>query len=201
MRWILAVVVLAVSGGFLYYEYRQMNAPVAQTPAAPPAVSLKDAPSPFLSLQEVENVRRSLKDGDSGIRWAAVELLYTIKDSESIAVLEKTVTDDPDPEMRMKAVALLNQGGSSRQVPGLIKALSDIEMPVRIAALRSLGEIADPAAAPYVSALLKDPENEVRSEALKTLGRFEDRRLQEFQRLTEDLRRHYEAAVRKSRGG
>jgi HEAT repeat protein len=143
-------------------------------------------------------VRLSTQDPDSNVRWAAIELLFTIKDPESLKILEKTVADDPDSELRVKAVRLLNAGGTSKQVPGLIKALDDIDMDVRLAALKALGDIGDPAAAPKVASLLKDPENDVKTEALRTLGRFQDKRRQQLQDLTDQLRRQYEAAVKKS---
>ncbi|MBI3551414.1 MAG: HEAT repeat domain-containing protein [Elusimicrobia bacterium] len=195
MRWIIAVIVVAVSSFFLYNEYQSMN---AATPAPPPPLAAPLEMAPFLSFDEIKSIRRSTKDGDPGVRWAAVELLYSIRDPESLSILERIIAEDPEQELRIKAVQLLDKGGGSRQLPGLIKALSDVDNDVRLAALKALGDIGDPAATPWVSPLLKDPEAEVKTEALHTLGRFQDKRKAEFAALTDQLRRQYEAAVRKS---
>jgi len=197
MRWIFALVIIAASSIYLYFQYFALTAP-PPPPPSPPALVQKGEPAPFLSASELKSVRLSTEDGDSGVRWSAIELLFTIKDPESLRILEKAVSEDPDPEVRMKAVHLLNMGGTSRQVPGLIKALNDLDKDVRIAALKALADIADPAAAPWVAALLKDPESEVKTEALHTLGKFQDKRQKDFELMTDQLRLQYEAAVKKS---
>lgn len=198
MRWIPAVVVLIASSAFLYQQYRAMNAP-APAPTAPAAPVQPEEPLPFLTEAQLKAVRASTKDPDSAVRWSATELLYTLKDPASADILEKVIAGDADAEVRMKAVKLLESGGSSKQLPGLIKALDDADTDVRLASLKAIGAIADPAAAPRVAALLKDPDSDIRSEALRTLGKFQEKRMKDFQDLTDELRRQYEAAVKKAR--
>ena len=198
MRWIPAVVVLIASSAFLYRQYLAMNAP-APAAAAPAAPTQSVEPRPFLTEAQLSSVRASTKDPDSAVRWSAAELLYTLKDPASADILEKVIAGDGDAEVRMKAVKLLESGGSSKQLPGLLKALDDADTDVRLASLKAIGSIADPAAAPRVAALLKDPDSDIRSEALRTLGKFQEKRMKDFQDLTDELRRQYEAAVKKSR--
>jgi HEAT repeat protein len=191
----MAIVILSFTSAFLYDKYRTMNAP---PPAPPPPVMTHDMPQPLFTEAEVRSIRHSTKDGDAGVRWAAMQLLFTIKDPESTEILSRTVADDPDPEVRMNAIRLLGGSGDSRQLPGLIKGLTDTEQDVRLSSLKALGDIGDPAAAPYVAALLKDPDAEVKTAALHTLGRFQDKRTAEFRAMADQLRRQYENAVKKS---
>jgi HEAT repeat protein len=197
MRWFFALLIVAGSSFYLYQQYNLMKHPPAPPPS-PPAMTALPEPQPFLADKELKSVMKSTTDGDPGVRWAAIELLYTVKAPESLSIVERTIADDPDPEIRIKAVQLLNRNGGSRQVPGLVKGLNDIDKDVRIAALKALGTVGDPAAAPAVAALLKDPESDVKTEALHTLGLFQEKRVKDFHELTEQLRHQYEAAVKKS---
>ena len=198
MRWIPAVLVLVASSAFLYRQYLAMNAPEAPAAAAIAPVTPVE-PIPFLTDAQLKTLRASTKDPDSGVRWSAAQLLYTLKDPASTDILERVIAEDGDAEVRLKAVKLLESGGSSKQLPGLLRALDDAETEVRLASLKAIGGIADPAAAPRVAALLKDPDSEIRSEALRTLGKFQEKRVKDFQDLTTELRRQYEAAVKRAR--
>ncbi len=197
MRWILALTAIAASSLFLYTEYGDMIA-ARNAPPPPPVLTTAPAQMPLLDAKELKSLHDTARDPDPGVRWTSIQLLYTMKDPDSLTLLEKTVAEDSDVDVRMKAVKLLNEGGTSRQVPALVKGLADLEPDVRIAALKALGDIGDPAAAPWVAALLKDPENNVKTEALHTLGRFQEKRMKDFQNLTDQLRHQYEAAVKKS---
>lgn len=179
-----------------------LSHPKHEAPATPePQPMLENpAPLPVIQPQELEKVRRSLSDADPSVRWAAIELLYTLKDPSVIELIEKTVESDSDGDIRLKGVQLLRSGGTSLTLPALLKGLKDIEKPVRLASLQAIGDLGDPAAIPAVTDLLKDIEPEVRVEALHTLGRFQERRKKDFQILADRLRRDYEAAVRRKRG-
>ncbi|MEK7858073.1 MAG: HEAT repeat domain-containing protein [Elusimicrobiota bacterium] len=171
----------------------------APAPPEPQPMLQNPTPLPVILPSELEKVRRSLSDADPAVRWAAIELLYTLKDPSVLEIIEKTVGEDSDGDIRLKGVQLLRSGGTSLTLPALLKGLRDVETPVRLASLQALGDLGDPAAIPAVTDLLKDTEPEVRVEALHTLGRFQERRKKEFQVLADRLRRDYEAAVRRKR--
>ncbi len=194
MRWIAAIVILAATSVFLFDKFRAMNAP----PPPPPPVMAHEVPQPLFSPVELKEIRRSTKDGDPNVRWAAMQLLFTIKDPESTDILKRAVTGDLDPEVRLNAVKLLGGSHDSKQLPGLIKGLTDTDQQVRLSALKAVGDIGDPAAAPYVAALLKDPDADIKTEALHTLGRLQDDRSSAFREMADQLRRQYETAVKKS---
>jgi HEAT repeat protein len=187
--------VFLAAGGFLVYQYRKP--PQAAPLQAEPPVSLQPhEPGPVFSDTEVDKVRQSLQDGDPSVRWAAAQLLYSIHDPQLGALLEKMISDDPDPELRIKIVGLMKGREDLVRLGGLVKGLRDVDKSVRIASLQALGDIGDPSVVTWVTALLKDPEPDVKIAALQTLGRFQDKRRQEFDALAEKLKKDYEEALR-----
>ena len=105
---------------------------------------------------------------------------------------ERLLTEDPDPEVRLK-ICLRIIGCLV-----LCSGLSDIDKNVRLASLEALGEMGDPSVSTWITALLRDVEPDVRIEALRTLGLFQDKRKAEFKSLAEKLRKDYEEAVRRA---
>lgn len=198
MRALVALVLIGASGYFLYNRYLKLNAPPPAPPPPPPALVAPAEPKPFLSVAELKKVRASLKNPDPGVRWSAMELLFSFKDPDSVKVLSRAIEKDPDPELRMKAIKLLSSTPNPDRVPGLVKGLTDIEKDVKLASLDALGEVADAAAGPWVVEALKDPDPDVKRAALRCLGKLQDRRRKEFQELSDRLRVQYEQAVEQS---
>lgn len=193
----LAFVVFLAAAGYLAREYMRPPAP-PPLPAEPPAAMAPKDPGPAFSENEVAKVRLSLTDPDPAVRWAAVQLLYNARDPKLGPLLEKMITDDPDPEVRIKIVGLMKGREELVRLGGLVKGLQDFDKGVRIASLNALGDIGDPSVVTWVTALLKDPEPDVRIAALQTLGRFQDKRKEEFRALAEKLRKDYEEALRRA---
>ncbi|NNN07509.1 MAG: HEAT repeat domain-containing protein [Elusimicrobia bacterium] len=194
MRRAFALIVLLTSGGFLAREY--MEPPQQPPPAPPPAITHVE-PGPIFSDMELKRIRASIKDGDPGVRWSAAQLLFSIHDPHLGPILDKMITEDPDPDVRMKVIGLMKGREDLLRLGGLVRALGDTDKGVRLQALKALGDIGDPSVAGWVTALLKDPEPDVRIAALQTLGRFQDKRKQEFRALAEKLKQDYEAALRR----
>ncbi|MFI5351182.1 MAG: HEAT repeat domain-containing protein [Elusimicrobiota bacterium] len=195
MAKLFALVVFLAAGSFLAYEYLRPPQP-PPLPAEPTASVTPRDLAPIFPAAEVEKVRQSLVDGDPNVRWAAIQLLYSIHDPQLGDLLEKMIAEDPDPELRIKIVGLMKGREDVARLGGLVKGLHDVDMNVRIASLKALGDIGDPSVVTWVTALLKDPEPDVRIAALQTLGRFQDKRRVEFQALTEKLKKDYEEALR-----
>lgn len=184
-------------GGASYLGWRGSRK--APAPPPPPPVEAV-APAPVLGSAEMRRVRESLSDPDPAIRWAAVELLFALRDPEVLGRLEEMSAKDVEPELRRKALGLLRQGGSSALM-GLIRGLQDPEPEVRLASLKAIGEIADPAASPWVTeTAVSDIEPEVKAAALRTLGKFQERRVEEFRALADKLRRDYEWELERRKG-
>jgi HEAT repeat protein len=195
MGKLIAFLVFVSAAGYLAHEYMKPLEP-KPLPAEPPAVTEPRDPGPVFSEDEVEKVRLSLNDGDSEVRWAAIQLLYNIHDPRLAATLEKMLGEDPDADLRIKIVGLMQGHEELARLGGLVKGLRDTDKTVRIASLAALGEIGDPSVVTWVTALLKDPEPDVRIAALQTLGRFQDKRKAEFRALAEKLKKDYEEALR-----
>lgn len=197
MNRFIALVVFLAAGAYLAREYMKPPAP-PPLPAEPPAALRMKDPGPAFSEAEVEKVRQSLQDPDPQVRFAAVQLLYNVRDPKLGPLLEKMIAEDPDPDIRIKIVGLMKGREDLIRLGGLVKGLQDFDKNVRIASLGALGDIGDPSVTTWVTALLKDPEPDVRIAALQTLGRFQDKRKAEFQALADKLRKDYEEALRRA---
>ena len=172
--------------------------PEREAPAAAAPAAIAQQPGPVFSEDEIKKVRLSLSDADSSVRWAAIQLLFNIRDPQIGPNLEMMLTEDHDPEVRMKVVSLFKGREDVSRLGALVRGLGDYDRTVRLASLRALGDIGDPSVITWVTALLHDVEADVRIEALHTLGRFQDKRKAEFKALSEKLRADYEEAVRRS---
>ena len=197
MSKLFALVVFVAAASFLAYQYRRPPQP-QPLQAEPPAAAKPPELGPVFSENELAKVRQSLQDGDPSVRWAAVQLLYSIHDPKLGGLLETMISEDPDPDLRIKIVGLMKGREDLVRLGGLVKGLSDVDKTVRIASLNALGDIGDPSVVTWVTALLKDPEPDVRIAALQTLGRFQDKRRLEFEALAEKLKKDYEEALRRA---
>lgn len=196
MGRLMAVALLAVAA-FLVLRDRVAPKQEAVAPPPPPALEIP-APRPVFSEAELNKVRASLRDTDPEVRWSAAQLLYEIRDPQAMALLDRMLHEDTDPQLRMKVLGLLKGREDAARLTTLVASLRDSEKSVRIAALDALGVIGDPSVTTWVTALLRDTEPEVRIAALRTLGKFQEKRKREFQALADKLRKDYEAAVRRA---
>ncbi|MBI3566507.1 MAG: HEAT repeat domain-containing protein, partial [Elusimicrobia bacterium] len=106
MHKALALVVFLAAAAYLAREYIRPPAP-PPLPAEPPVAAAMKDPGPAFSEREVAKVRQSLTDPDPAVRWAAVQLLYNVRDPKLGPALEKMISDDPDPEVRIKIVGMM----------------------------------------------------------------------------------------------
>ncbi len=194
MRRGFAVLVLLAGGGYLAYAY--LKPPPAPLPAPPPVINQPE-PSPMFSPVELARIRRSVKDGDPGVRWSAAQLLFNIHDPQLGPILDDMIAHDPDPDVRMNVIGLMKGREDLVRLGGLVRALGDTDKNVRLKALQALGDIGDPSVSGWVTGLLRDPEPDVRIAALDTLGKFQDKRKKEFEKLARQLKQNYEEALRR----
>ena len=196
MRWVLAMALIAASSFFLYREYLEQKALPPPAPKAAEPVKKE----PFLPAADIEKVRKTASDPDPGVRWTSMRLLFMLGDAGSLERLQDAVAKDPDVDLRLKAVKLLQDNKGLASMQGLVAALRDPDKDVRLASVKALAEVGEAAAAPSVSAVAaKDNEPDVRVEALRTLEALQDKRLQQFYALAEKLRKDYEEAVEKAK--
>ena len=195
MNRLVMLLVFLGAAGFLVWDHLH---PPREAVAPPPPPAIVQLPGPVFAEEEIKKVRLSLQDADSSVRWAAIQLLFNIRDPQLGPILEKMLAEDPDPEVRMKVVGLFRGREDISRLGALVRGLADTDPSVRIASLQALGDIGDPSVAVWVTAVLKDAEPNVRIEALRTLGRFQDKRKAEFKALADKLKADYEDAVRRA---
>lgn len=183
------------AASFLVWDHLH---PEREPVAPPPPPAIVQQAGPVFSEDEIKKVRLSLQDADASVRWAAIQLLFNIRDPQLGPMLEKMLTEDPDPEVRMKVVSLFKGREDLSRLGALVRGLNDYDSSVRMASLAALGDIGDPSVVIWITALLRDVDPAVRIEALRTLGRFQDKRKAEFKVLADKLRTDYEDAIRRA---
>lgn len=181
-------------GAGLFMLYRIQHAPPPPAPPPPPP-RIELPPVSIVSETELAKIRSSVKDSDPQVRWAAVELLYRVRDPMASSVLRNLLATDSDPAVKTKAIGVLEKSGDSSNADDIIVALKDTDKDVRIAALLALGQIADARYAPAVIEMLRDYEPAVRMQALHTMGRFQEKRQAEYQLLALRLKEEYHRSL------
>lgn len=201
------VAVLAL-GMFYILRIRNEEQKASQPPPPPPQ-RIQQADTPFLALDEAqrEKIRQAAKDSDPSVRWAAIELMYRIRDPQAFGVLRETISSDWQPAMRKKAVDLLKQAAQQDAkdrpvvIDNLLVALKDPDSQMRIAGLLALGEIGDKRAVPQITGMLSDSDSEVRVQALHALSRLQEKKQAEYEKMAQELRDEYGSQGRpKDRG-
>jgi hypothetical protein len=205
-RILMAIVIV---GGMIYLykkdDIRTAVAPqsveqqaVSPSQPLPEALTTQTLPPPVLSMEEIQKIRHSTRDSDPSVRWAAIELLYRIRDPKVFDILEESLSLDTEVSVRRHALELLKESRNPGVVQKLIKALRDSEKDMRLAALLAIGELGDPSATADIIEMTKDIEPDVRRQALNTLGRIQEKRQQEHKHQQDLLRQEYEKALHRN---
>lgn len=192
------VMILVLVFGLFYLYMSGRPKPKVEIPPPPPALSLE--PLPTLSEAELEKIRGSTRDSNPTVRWAAIEFLYRVRDPKAMEILESVLAMDTETAVRKNALDLLRRAQKPTAIKEVLLALRDREKELRIAALLALGEIGDRSLVPQVSPLLNDIDFEVRLQAMHTMNRFQEQHNAKHNALVQELRKQYEAAVRKAQG-
>ena len=130
----------------------------ATAPRAPDAATEANVPEQRLAR---------LADPDPEVR--ATEVAGLEPDADGLQQLERILATDPDPEVRIAATEVLADGDSSGAVEALLRALSDSDSRVVIAALDGLEFAADETVIPRLQPLLQHPAGDVREKAAETI--------------------------------
>lgn len=114
----------------------------------------------------------ALKGKSAAVRAVAARALAHVDEESALPHLSKAVVDN-DPRVRYQAV----KSAAMHRIPELAPTLreiarSDSAIPVRIAAVRALGELRDTAATPLLIELAMHPETDIASVAIVALGQL-----------------------------
>jgi HEAT repeat protein len=107
------------------------------------------------------DVRRLAHHGDLRVRLEAIKTLLALEPSVPRALLE-SVINDRDPKMAETAVTLVGNYGIKEAVGPLVEILKRTDIlgtrrPVRLRAIKALGELAVPSALSSLERFFKDP--------------------------------------------
>jgi HEAT repeat protein len=143
---------------------------VPQAPEAGGATA-RGAPQPELSPEQLarRNAERVAKLADPDPEVRASEVASLEPEAEGLQQLERALAADPDPLVRIAATEALADGDSFGAVEALLRALSDSDPSVVIAALDGLEFAADETVIPRLQPMLQHPAPEVRAKAAETI--------------------------------
>lgn len=119
---------------------------------------------------------RGLGDAEAGLRAAAALGLGLTKSSQAVAPLLQRLQAEGDAEVTLEIVRALGRTGDARAIPALADRaagggwLSRTPVPLRVEAVRALGEIGGEPARAVLQRLVRDRASEVREAALKAAG-------------------------------
>lgn len=130
------------------------------------------------TLPEIRNLARH---GDLRVRLEAIKTLLAF-DSEVPSALLETAINDPDPKLAETAVALVGNYGIKEGVGPLLQILARTDLfgtrrPLRIRAIKALGELAEPRALQslekfFTDSILPWPAKEERRAAYESLAAY-----------------------------
>jgi HEAT repeat protein len=119
---------------------------------------------------------RGLGDAEAGLRAAAALGLGLTKSGAAVGPLMQRLQAEADPEVMVEIVRALGRTGDPRAIPALADRaggggwLSRTPVPLRVEAVRALGEIGGEPARAVLQRLMRDRASEVREAAVKAAG-------------------------------
>jgi HEAT repeat protein len=131
---------------------------------------------------------------DPGVQVILLNMIGLFWDNRIEGYLMKCL-ENPFPQVRQKALTLLDSYGSDQAVPKLIEALKGKDRNVRANAAITLGTLKDRRALEPLLERVTDNNSGIRASALSALGNFNDQRVIE---LSLELLRDKESSVRSS---
>jgi HEAT repeat protein len=120
----------------------------------------------------VDHVRRYLEEHKDALADGALRVAFAMADPRFVPVATR-LAQNPNAEVRARAVALLGAVGAADEVAPVTAHLTDPEPAVRAAAARALGRMGHWPRAPALASLMRDTSWDVRRAAglaLRDLG-------------------------------
>jgi HEAT repeat protein len=129
----------------------------------------------------IPEIRRIAQHRDLRVRMEAIKALLALEPSVPRSLLEQAI-NDPDPKMAETAITLVGSYGIREAVGPLLEILDRRDFfgarrPVRVKAIRALGELAEPSALPRMEQFFREPflpwpAREERRAAFEVLAAF-----------------------------
>jgi hypothetical protein len=109
----------------------------------------------------IGEIRKLAHHPDLRVRMEAIKALLVLESNVPRSLLERAI-NDPDPKLAETAITLVGSYGIREAVDPLLRILEQRDvfgarMPVRLKAIRALGELAEPAALPRLEHFFREP--------------------------------------------
>jgi HEAT repeat protein len=106
------------------------------------------------------------------LRVAVFEALATLKAKDAVPAARKSLSSDPEQQVRRWAALLLREIGDREALPDLRRALSDADPGVRLQAAQALGKMKDREALKEIEKILSQEKSSEVHEALENTFRI-----------------------------
>ena len=126
------------------------------------------------SSEHIDNLVKNLKDKDKKLRLICIKLLGETNNPKHLKHLEPIYINDPELEVRIGAMNIINWTYKEKALPFLVRALEDKDYRVRSKALELMGRDGDVRAEKYIIKMLKDENDAVRSCAVYELRHYKN---------------------------
>ena len=117
-------------------------------------------------------IRGLLQDGDSSVRWWALDTLADLGDKESIDAISAMLSDD-DAKVRSEAINSLNRLKATGSAAEVASLYGDADAKVRVRVIDTIGDLRYADGADILVQALGDSSRDVRREAIDTLRNFD----------------------------
>lgn len=129
----------------------------------------------YMSVLKISALLRVIGNGTPAYRQKAIDLVKSAGYANCLPLLEESVRNDSDADLRNGAMDALVEFGETA-VPGLVQMLSDENEEVRNFSTVMLGAIGSINAVEPLISVLCDPDPNVRHGAAEALGKIGDLR-------------------------
>lgn len=174
MKWILIILAFAATTYFLTARAGKKEFARGQRVEKTRQKQILSAKSDSAYImkfsKETLNIMRSLTmDTNPEVRFAAIELLWQMKDKESPAMIKNMFETDIDAEVKQNLVKMLEKDKSRISLSLLASALKDYDKKTKIRAIEAIGKFANKEAISILSITLTDYDEEVKIKTIKAI--------------------------------
>jgi len=139
------------------------------------------------SKKTIDILKHLTSDGDQNVRFAALELLWQLKDKDIDKIVKKSFEMETETEIKIKIIDMLSREKSKLSLKLISYALNNYDDKVRVKACEVLGDFVDKQTIDILTPSLKDYNEEVKLAALRSIDKIKKAIEQERERKLQEL--------------
>lgn len=152
------------------YAQKDGLQPIAKPTGGPRLSSIDTSPSALK-----QQILKDIAEGERDERLDAILNLSVLPEQDALEILTSVITQDSDPDVRVRAVSALAMIGGDDAAATLQTAIADNDPTVRDRALRALGQNSGSSAIEMLGDVaLANPDRRMRRTALRLLAKRND---------------------------